>query len=325
VLLGRRQRAAQLRPVPGQRAGQRSPVAAPPTFETRNVAPARAELRDADGRVVGAATFTQVAHGVVVVAELTGLPAGTHAMHVHDVGRCEPPFTTAGGHFNPGARLHGVKNRNGYHAGDLPNFTAPATGTARVDVVSQAFTLSPGRDHAVRHRRLVDHGAQRGRRLRERPGRQRGHAHRLRCDHARDRRRAVAGHRPLPRPPSGPAGRVWSAGPTRVGTGLAPPRGPAPRAERRREGRAGPASGPGAGDETDGRRHEGPACRGGDRHRPGDPDRAGALDEQYGGGTAVGRTEDVLEARHARARAETAVRELERRDVLGDKDTDSAR
>jgi len=131
-------------PVPGQRAGQRSPVAAPPTFETRNVAPARAELRDADGRVVGAATFTQVAHGVVVVAELTGLPAGTHAMHVHDVGRCEPPFTTAGGHFNPGARLHGVKNRNGYHAGDLPNFTAPATGTARVDVITQAFTLSPG-------------------------------------------------------------------------------------------------------------------------------------------------------------------------------------
>lgn len=54
-------------------------------------------------------------------------------------------------------------------------------------------------------------------------------------------------------------------------------------------------------------------------------DVAGALDEQYGGGTAVGRTEDVLEARHARARVETAVRELERRDVLGDKDTDSAR
>jgi Cu-Zn family superoxide dismutase len=159
-------------PVPGQRAGQRSPVAAPPTFETRNVAPARAELRDADGRVVGAATFTQVAHGVVVVAELTGLPAGTHAMHVHDVGRCEPPFTTAGAHFNPGARLHGVKNRNGYHAGDLPNFTAPATGTARVD--------------AVRPRRFVDHGAQRVRRLRERPGRQRRDAHRVRRDHPRD-------------------------------------------------------------------------------------------------------------------------------------------
>ncbi len=131
-------------PAPGQRPGQRAPVGAPPTFETRNVAPARAELRDADGRVVGSATFTQGAHGVVLVAELTGLPAGTHAMHIHDVGRCEPPFTTAGGHYNPGQRQHGVRNRAGYHAGDLPNFTAPATGTARVDAITQDFTLGPG-------------------------------------------------------------------------------------------------------------------------------------------------------------------------------------
>ncbi len=131
-------------PAPGQRVGQRSPVPPPPSFETRNVAPARAEVRDLDGRVVGTATFTQTAHGVVVVAEFTGLPAGTRAMHVHDVGRCEPPFTTAGAHYNPGGRAHGVKNRNGFHAGDLPNFTAPATGTVRVDAISQAFTLITG-------------------------------------------------------------------------------------------------------------------------------------------------------------------------------------
>jgi len=130
-------------PAPGQRVGQRAPVPPPPTFETRNVAPARAELRDLDGRVVGTATFTQAPHGVVIVAELAGLPAGTRAMHIHDVGRCEPPFTTAGGHFNPGLRQHGVKNRNGFHAGDLPNFTAPATGSVRVDVITQAFTLGP--------------------------------------------------------------------------------------------------------------------------------------------------------------------------------------
>jgi Cu-Zn family superoxide dismutase len=132
-------------PAPGQqRPGQRAPVAAPPTFETRNVAPARAELRDVDGRVVGTATFTQGAHGVVVTTELSGLAAGVHAMHIHDVGRCEPPFTTAGGHYNPGLRQHGVRNRNGYHAGDLPNFTAPATGSVRVDAISRDFTLGPG-------------------------------------------------------------------------------------------------------------------------------------------------------------------------------------
>ncbi len=131
-------------PGAGPRGGQRPAVAPPPTFETRNVAPARAELRDVDGRVVGTATFTQTAHGVIVAADLAGLAAGLHAMHVHDVGRCEPPFTTAGGHYNPGLRLHGVKNRNGYHAGDLPNFTAPATGSTRVEVISQSFTLGPG-------------------------------------------------------------------------------------------------------------------------------------------------------------------------------------
>jgi Cu-Zn family superoxide dismutase len=131
-------------PGPGQRPGQRVVVPPPPSFDTRNVAPARAELRDLEGRVIGAATFTQAAHGVIVVAELSGLPAGTHAMHVHDVGRCEPPFTTAGAHFNPGGRQHGFKNRNGYHAGDLPNFTAPATGSVRVDAVTQDFVLGPG-------------------------------------------------------------------------------------------------------------------------------------------------------------------------------------
>lgn len=123
---------SRIRPMPG------------PTFETRNVRPARAELRDVDGRVVGQATFTQAPHGLIISAELTGLPAGVHALHVHDVGRCEPPFTTAGGHYNPLIRQHGVQNRAGYHAGDLPNFTAPATGTVRVDVFTRDLQLGAG-------------------------------------------------------------------------------------------------------------------------------------------------------------------------------------
>lgn len=111
-----------------------------PSFST-NVPAARADLRDVDGRSVGTATFTQGAYGVVVSAQLTGLPAGTHAMHIHEVGRCEPPFTSAGGHYNPAFRQHGVKNRGGFHSGDLPNFTAPASGTVRVDAITQAVSL----------------------------------------------------------------------------------------------------------------------------------------------------------------------------------------
>jgi superoxide dismutase, Cu-Zn family len=33
---------------------------------------------------------------------------GEHAFHVHAVGKCEPPFTSAGGHFNPGNKKHGL-------------------------------------------------------------------------------------------------------------------------------------------------------------------------------------------------------------------------
>ncbi len=127
---------------PGGLNGPRGPFNVQ-SFST-NVPAARADMRDLDGRSVGTVTFTQGAYGVVVVAQLTGLPAGTHAMHIHEVGRCEPPFTSAGGHYNPAFRQHGVKNRAGFHAGDLPNFTAPASGTVRVDAITQSVTLGGG-------------------------------------------------------------------------------------------------------------------------------------------------------------------------------------
>ncbi|GJG88196.1 hypothetical protein tb265_33770 [Gemmatimonadetes bacterium T265] len=126
----------------GGPSGPRGPFNAP-SFNT-NAPLARAELHDLDGRSVGTATFTQAPYGVLVSAQLTGLPAGVHAMHIHEVGRCEPPFTSAGGHFNPAFRQHGVKNRGGYHAGDLPNFTAPASGTVRVDAITRDVILGPG-------------------------------------------------------------------------------------------------------------------------------------------------------------------------------------
>ncbi len=127
---------------PGGLNGPRGPFNAP-SFNT-NVPSARAELRDLDGRTVGTATFTQGAYGVIVSAQFTGLPPGTHAMHVHEVGRCEPPFTSAGGHYNPTFRQHGVKNRAGYHAGDLSNFTMPTSGTVRVDAITRDVTLGQG-------------------------------------------------------------------------------------------------------------------------------------------------------------------------------------
>jgi Cu-Zn family superoxide dismutase len=106
---------------------------------------ARAELKNAGGQSVGTATFTQVGNAVRVVVEVQGLPPGQHGVHVHTVGKCDPPdFTSAGGHFNPLNRQHGALNPQGPHAGDLPNLTVAADGKGRLESTSELFALGSG-------------------------------------------------------------------------------------------------------------------------------------------------------------------------------------
>lgn len=105
---------------------------------------ARAELKNAEGQVVGQATVTDAPQGVLIHVTLTGVPEGTHAFHVHAVGKCEPPFTTAGGHFNPASKQHGIENPAGMHAGDLPNIEVPATGHLTFDVFDRDVTIKAG-------------------------------------------------------------------------------------------------------------------------------------------------------------------------------------
>jgi superoxide dismutase, Cu-Zn family len=107
---------------------------------------AKATLKNADGKEVGRAALTQAATGGVLIAlSVNGLPAGDHAFHVHAVGKCEPPFTSAGGHFNPGNKKHGMLAPEGQHAGDMPNLHIPASGTLAVDIVNTAITLEKGK------------------------------------------------------------------------------------------------------------------------------------------------------------------------------------
>jgi Cu-Zn family superoxide dismutase len=63
---------------------------------------AKAALKDASGKDVGSAELTQTPAGVLIKLSVKGLPPGEHAFHIHGVGKCEPPFTSSGGHFNPG-------------------------------------------------------------------------------------------------------------------------------------------------------------------------------------------------------------------------------
>lgn len=105
---------------------------------------AKAELKNAEGQSVGNVTLTETAHGVMLHVALTNAPEGVHAFHIHTTGKCEPPFTTAGGHFNPGSKQHGIENAMGMHAGDMPNITVPAGGKLTFDIFNPDVTLKAG-------------------------------------------------------------------------------------------------------------------------------------------------------------------------------------
>ena len=109
----------------------------------------KATLKDAGGKEVGSAQLSQTPHGVLVRLTLKGIPAGEHAFHVHQTGKCEPPFTTAGGHFNPGNKKHGIMVADGPHAGDMPNLHIPSDGNLAIEVLNAAVTLDKDKPNSL--------------------------------------------------------------------------------------------------------------------------------------------------------------------------------
>lgn len=123
------------------------------------------KMIDAKSQPVGTATLTQTPHGVLIAVDLHHLKPGVHAIHLHETGKCEPPFKTAGGHFNPGHKQHGFLVDEGAHGGDLPNLDVPANGSVKAEFIAngvdlEGALLDPDGSALVVHAKADDYKSQ---------------------------------------------------------------------------------------------------------------------------------------------------------------------
>ena len=113
----------------------------------------KVKMVNTNGQEVGEAALTQTPQGVLIRLSLPQKAAritpGTHAFHIHEVGKCEPPFKSAGEHFNPRGRKHGFLEAGGGHGGDLPNIYVPESGPLTTEFMAPQLSLKQGKNNLL--------------------------------------------------------------------------------------------------------------------------------------------------------------------------------
>ncbi|MQA61280.1 MAG: superoxide dismutase [Actinophytocola sp.] len=103
----------------------------------------KAALHNAAGEQIGIVVFKGYEHEASRVKVELELPADApglgayHGLHVHTVGVCEAPFTSAGGHWSRDA-----DSAHGHHTGDLPSVLVAEDGTASAEFDTQRFDVA---------------------------------------------------------------------------------------------------------------------------------------------------------------------------------------
>lgn len=104
----------------------------------------------AGNKVSGTVTFTEVADGVQIHADITGLTPGNHGFHVHEFGDCSvADLSSAGAHFNPTKKPHAGPDDAERHVGDMGNVEAAASGKATLDYVDHQISLTNDQDSVI--------------------------------------------------------------------------------------------------------------------------------------------------------------------------------